>query len=474
VSKDKIIEQLRAENATLKEENASFMVLLATALSRISELEARLNLNSTNSGKPPSSDGLKKKPAFPRKKGGRRGGKPGHKGNTLKMVAQPDHKRLHSPELSACSCGHSLSGIEALPGEEKRQVFDLPPRLLSVTEHRVGVKCCPGCGQVHKGEFPANVSAPAQYGPRVRALVSLLNVEQSLPVGRVSELFAALTGYELNQSTIVSAVNRMAEDLEQDTERIKQKILASPVAHADETGARIAGKLHWGHDLVTELYTYFFVHEKRGRKALESSESITDQYAGTLIHDCWSSYFNLSCSNHGLCGAHLLRELKNLSDNHQRKWAAQMHDLLMYAYEFSQNGKVVLPDKKLKVVRKQFAKILAAADKEEPPPTIKKKGRPKKSKGRNLMDRLVLYEDYVLNFAITENIPFTNNLAERDIRPWKTKLKVSGCFRTLDGAKRYARVKGFCSTVKKHGLSVYEQLIAAMDGRSFLVEGVAT
>lgn len=365
MSKDDIIAELR-------EENASFKVLLAAALSRIAELEARLKMDSTNSGKPPSSDGLKKKPAFPRKKGGRRGGKPGHKGNTLKMVAEPDGESLHCPESSACSCGHSLSDVEALPSEEKRQVFDLPPRLLSVTEHRVGVKCCPGCGQVHKGEFPADVSAPTQYGPRVRALVSLLNVEQSLPVGRVCELFYSLTGYGLNQSTVVSAVNRMAEDLEQDTERIKQKILAAPVAHADETGARIEGKLHWGHDLVTELYTYFFVHEKRGRKALESAESITDQYKGTLIHDCWSSYFNLSCSSHGLCGAHLLRELKNLSDNHQRKWAAQMHDLLMYAYKFSQNGKGVLPDKKLKVVRKQFAKILAATDKEDPLPDYQK------------------------------------------------------------------------------------------------------
>ena len=467
MSKDEIIVELR-------QENASFKALLAVAMSRIAELEAQLKLNSTNSSKPPSSDGLKKKPAFPRKKGGIRGGKPGHKGNTLKMVVQPDHERLHSPELSACPCGHSLGGVKALPDEEKRQVFDLPPRLLSVTEHRVGIKCCPGCGQVHKGKFPAHVSAPAQYGPRVRALISLLNVEQSLPVKRVGELFNALTGYELNQNTIVSAVNRMAADPEQDTERIKQKLLAAPVAHADETGARVAGKLHWGHDLVTEWYTYFFIHEKRGREALESCESITDQYAGTLIHDCWSPYFNLSCSSHGLCGAHLLRKLKHLSDNHERKWASQMHDLLMYAYKFSQNGKGVLPDKKLKVVRKQYAKIMAAADKEEPPPIVKKKGRPKKSKGRNLMDRLVLYEDYVLDFASKENIPFTNNLAERDIRPWKTKLKVSGCFRTLDGAKRYARVKGFCSTVKKHGLSVYEQLIAAIEGRSFLVEGAAT
>lgn len=449
-------------------------LLLATALSRISELEAQLKTDSTNSGKPPSSDGLKKKPAFPRNKGGHRGGKPGHKGNTLKLVEKPDRTELHMPELSACSCGRSLSDVEAAPSEEKRQVFDLPPRLLEVTEHRLGVKCCPGCGKSHSGQFPATVNAPTQYGHRVRALISLLNVEQSLPVGRVSELFCSLTGYALNQNTIVGAVNRMAENLEVDTELIKQRILASPVAHADETGARIAGKLHWGHDLVTEWYTYFFVHDKRGRRALESPESITDQFRGTLIHDCWPSYFNLNCADHGLCGAHLLRELKHLSDNHQSKWAAKMHDLLRYAYHFSEKGTGVLSDKKLKIVRDQYTKILAAADVEEPPPIINKKGKPKKSKGRNLLDRLSRYENYVLNFSIVEHIPFTNNLAERDIRPWKTKLKVSGCFRTLDGARKYARIKGFCSTVKKHGLSVYEQLLHAIEGRSFLMTAQMT
>ncbi len=441
---------------------------------RIKELEAMLKADSRTSSRPPSSDGLKKKPAFPRKRGGRRGGKPGHEGKTLKMVDDVDHKRIHGPVLEACCCGHSLSGIAVFPSEEKRQVFDLPPRLLEVTEHRVGVKCCPECGKVHQGQYPSGVNAPTQYGPRVRALISLLNVEQSIPVGRISELFHSLTGYELNHNTIVSAVSRMTQDLEADTERIKQKILASPVAYADETGARVAGKLHWGHNLATELYTYFFVHEKRGRKALESAQSITDQFTGTLIHDCWSSYFSLKCSDHGLCGAHLLRELKNLSDNHQRKWTSQMHDLLMYAYHFSQNDQGVLSAQKLKVVRRQYAKILAAAEAEEPPPVIHKKGRPKKSKGRNLMDRMSQYEEYVLNFALVDNIPFTNNLAERDIRPWKTKLKVSGCFRTLHGARQYARIKGFCSTVKKHGLSVYEQLLAAIEGRSFLVKGLAT
>jgi transposase len=316
--------------AKLLEENASFKLLLNAALARIAELEAQLKTNSTNSGKPPSSDGLKKKPAFPRLKGGRRGGKPGHKGNTLKMVEKPDRVELHDPKLEKCTCGCALSNVKSEPSGEKRQVFDLPPQLLEITEHQLGIKHCPGCGQKHQGKFPATVVAPVQYGSQVRALINLLNVEQSLPVSRVGELFSSLTGYTLNENTIISAVSRMAKGLKNDTEVIKQRILASTVAHADETGARVAGKLHWGHDLVTESYTYFFVSEKRGRLALESDESITDKFSGILIHDCWASYFNLSCSNHGLCGAHLLRELRNLSENHGRKWAARMHELLMY------------------------------------------------------------------------------------------------------------------------------------------------
>lgn len=467
MSKDEII-------AKQGEQIAAQGKLLQAALLRIAELEAQLKMNSSTSGQPPSSDGLKKKPAFPRIKGGRRGGKPGHQGNTLKMVDRPDKHRVYGPRKRKCLCGCELSGVRAKLTDEKRQVFDLPPQLLEVTEHRISVKQCPGCGQRHSGTFPDQINAPVQYGSRVRALINLLNVEQSLPVGRVKELFASLTGYALNENTVIGAVNRMAQDLEPDTEIIKQNILASSVAHADETGARVAGKLHWGHDLVTELYTYFFVSEKRGKIALNSADSITAQFPGTLIHDCWAPYFNLACADHGLCGAHLLRELRNLAENYESKWAGRMHDLLMYAYKFSDNGKSVLPANKLRIVRVQYARIIASADKEEPPPIINKKGKPKKSKGRNLMDRMKKYESYVLNFALRKDVPFTNNLAERDIRPWKTKLKVSGCFRTLEGAKKYARVKGFCSTAKKHGYSVYEQLVKAIDGQSFLMTAPLT
>jgi transposase len=463
VNKDEIIAQQARQIAELQ-------ALLSAALSRIAELEAQVKANSRNSSRPPSSDGLKKGPAFPRKKGGKRGGKPGHPGKSLKMVPHEEvqHHVVHPVADERCSCGQDLTQVEQEISAQRRQVFDLPPRLLEVTEHRLACKSYPSCGQIHKANFPPQVNAPVQYGTRVKALVTLLSVEQSMPVGRIGELFANLTSYELNENTIVSIVEKMADHLQADEAIIKAKLLSSPVAHADESGARVAGKLHWIHNFVTDRYTYFFVHEKRGGQALNSDSSLAQHYRGTLVHDCWSSYFGLKVTDHALCGAHLLRELKGLADNHQRKWAELMHDVLMYAYEFSQGGKSVLAADKLHIVQAQYRRILRQADHEEPPPIPRPKGRPKKTKGRNLLERMEKYQDQVLNFTQIAEVPFTNNLAERDIRPWKTKLKVSGCFRTVGGAGQFARIKGFCSTAKKHGLSVFEELVNAINGESFL------
>jgi transposase len=463
VNKDEIIAQQAKEIAELK-------LLLSAALSRIAELEARLNLNSRNSSKPPNSDDLKKSPAFPRKQGGKRGGQHGHKGKILEMVAPSatDLLVVHPVTERQCTCGQSLESASASVSVERRQVFDLPPRLLEVYEHRLEVKHCACCGQQHTASFPSGVSAPVQYGGRVHALVSLLSVEQNMPVGRIGELFASLTGYELNENTISTSVQRMYERLREDEAAIKAQALSSPVAHADESGARIGGKLHWAHNFVSELFTYLFVHEKRGAEALQSEESIAQNYTGILVHDCWASYFGLQNTRHALCGAHLLRELRGLKENYDCRWAEKMHSLLMYAYEFSSGGGSVLPAKKQKMVLSRYRQILKEADGEEPPPEPRPKGRPKKTKGRNLFERLEQYEAEVLRFAWEQDVPFTNNIAERDIHPLKTKLKVSGCFRTLQGARHYARIKSFCSTAKKHGLSVYEELLNAWQGESFL------
>ena len=463
MNKDEIIAQQAEQIAKLES-------LLAAALARIAKLEAQLKANSRTSSRPPSSDGLKKAPAFPRKKGGKKGGQSGHKGKTLEMVAPSAADRLvvHPVAEQKCSCGQSLESTVPSISLERRQVFDLPPKLLQIEEHRLEVKHCPCCGEQHTGSFPSGVPAPVQYGDRVHALVSLLNVEQSMPVGRVGELFASLTGYELNENTVSTSVQRMYGKLADDEAVIKEQALCSPVAHADESGARVAGKLHWAHNFVCGLFTYLFVHEKRGAQALYSGQSIAQNYTGTLVHDCWAGYFKLPNARHALCGAHLLRELRGLSENHGRKWAEKMHSLLMYAYEFSSGGSSVLPAKKYKTVLSRYRQIIKEANREEPPPEPRPKGRPKKTKGRNLLERLERYEEEVLRFTREHEVPFTNNLAERDIRPLKTKLKVSGCFRTLQGARHYARIKSFCSTAKKHGLSAYEELLNAWRGESFL------
>lgn len=463
MNKDEIIAQQAEQIAKLES-------LLAAALARIAELEAQLKANSRTSSRPPSSDGLKKAPAFPRKKGGKKGGQSGHEGKTLEMVAPSAADRLvvHPVAEQKCSCGQNLESTVPSISLKRRQVFDLPPKLLQIEEHRLEVKHCPCCGEQHTGSFPSGLPAPVQYGDRVHALVSLLNVEQSMPVGRIGELFASLTGYELNENTVSTSVQRMYGKLADNEAVIKEQALSSPVAHADESGARVAGKLHWAHNFVCGLFTYLFVHEKRGAQALHSDESIAQNYTGTLVHDCWASYFGLENARHALCGAHLLRELRGLAENHERQWADKMHSLLMYAYEFSSGGSSVLPAKKYKTVLSRYRQIIKEANREEPPPEPRPKGRPKKTKGRNLLERLERYEEEVLRFTREHEVPFTNNLAERDIRPLKTKLKVSGCFRTLQGARHYARIKSFCSTAKKHGLSAYEELLNAWRGESFL------
>jgi transposase len=444
---------------------------LAAALLLIQKLEQRLGKNSRNSDKPPSSDGLSKKPALPRTRGARKpGGQKGHPGKTLEMSASPDKEMLHPVKDKVCDCGCDLSGVKNEPDWDKRQVFDLPPTVLEVTEHSVGRKTCPDCQQVHRGQFPKDVNSPVQYGERVRALAVLLNVEQGLPLARVQELFAGLTGFGLNESTVYSAVERMYKELEEEEQIIHQQVLASQVAHSDETGGRIAGSLHWIHGFSSLLHTLYVVSKQRGGETINGPDSHLATYSGRLIHDCLSSYLTMDGPmSHGLCNAHLLRELMaQMEIANPLKWPAMMHELLMEYYMASDYGKGVVDTSKLLVLDQKYKKVLELADKEEPPPIKGKRGRPKKTQGRNLMERLKKHEEAVLAFSRHVDVPFTNNLGERDLRPWKTKLKVSGCVRTLAGAQYYARIKGFCSTAKKNGFVVFDQLVAAQKGRSFL------
>lgn len=451
---------------------AELQASLRSALARIAELEAILGQNSHNSSRPPSSDGIKKQPAFPRSSGKRRGGQPGHRGNTLKTVAQAHQVMLHQVNETVCSCGHDLWRIPGQVGR-RRQVFDLPVQSLVVTEHQSERKVCPHCREVHQGSFPEGVAAPVQYGHKVKALVSLLSVGHHLSVGRIKSLFTDLFGYALNEGTIQSANASCYDQLAEEEAIIREQLAQQSVIHADETGVRVEGKLHWLHVAGSTLLTYFFRHSKRGGAALQDAKSVLTHFAGWVVHDCWVSYFTAGQYQHALCGAHLLRELTALIEQGS-SWAAQMHGLLMETYQATDQGKGVLSASALLITTDRYQNILRQADREEPPPSPRTRGRPKQSKGRNLMNRLKQHQSAVLAFAQYEIVPFTNNLAERDIRPWKTKLKVSGCFRTTTGADQYARIRSFISTARKQHQPVFSELCRVLNGDSFLRDLVTT
>ncbi len=293
---------------------------------------------------------------------------------------------------------------------DARQVFDLPPTVLEVTEHRVEQKTCPRCKRLHRGCFPDGVDAPLQYGERVRALAVLLNVEQSLPLARVQELFAGLTGYAINESTVHSAVERMHEQLALEEQLIHQALLASPVAHADETAGRVAGQTHWIHSFGSPSHTLYVVSKRRGGSVINGQESHLAGYAGRLIHDCLNSYLSMQTPGlrHGLCNAHLLRELTALMELPEAlTWPAQMHELLMDYYRASDYGRGTAWAAELVRLDERYTAILALADHEEPPPEQGKRGRAKKSKGRNLRDRFETCRQAVLAFARHREVPFT-------------------------------------------------------------------
>ena len=441
--------------------------LIIELAQRVAELEARLGQNSQNSSKPPASDGLKKRPAFTRRLGGKNGGQPGHKGKTLQMVATPDFVETHA--ATTCKCGASLAQAQKQT-LEKRQVFDLPEPKLEITEHQLQSCTCPCCGKTNTGEFPAGISARVQYGKGVKALTVLLATDYKMPLASISQLFHDLFGYELNEGTSLNAQAACQAALAASEAVIQQKLLESPVAHFDETGLRVQGKLHWLHNCSNPLYTYQFVHARRGVKALDDECSLLPHYHHWAVHDCWRSYLLYADCKHAVCGAHLVRELQGLIEQGSQ-WAIRMQDLLLYAYEKSEQSSAVVAD--VGIVRRQYQRICQQGEAEEPPPEQRYKGKkPKKTKGRNLLERFVNYKDAVLAFAQHAQVPFTNNQAERDLRPAKIKQKVAGCFRTLYGAMSYARIISFISTARKHQCNIFKELIAVFNGYSFLTAPV--
>lgn len=428
---------------------------------RVKELESQLNQNSRNSSRAPSTDWKKSKPAFPRSAGGKIGGKKGHDGGTLKMVAQPDKVQPH--QLDMCRHCGKAHFQEPLRVQARRQVFDIPQPRIEVTEHLVMTWTCCSCHLENRGEFPAGVTSQTQYGVRLQTMSVLLNNAYGIPRNKVQQIFKDLYGVTLNEGTLQSQQQSAYEALAPEEAHIKSCLNQSLVVHFDETGFYVSKERYWEHVASNERFTYLFVHRQRGAAAHEDHLSILPDFKNWAVHDCWASYFLFNLCQHGVCGSHLLRELTALIEQGS-KWAKKCHAFLLDLYHHSGKGQRHIPQKQQHKILLKYQSLLQQADKEEPPPIPKPRGKPKKTKGRNLLDRLTKHQDAVLAFAFHTIVPFTNNQAERDIRPTKTKMKVSGCFRTMEGAEIYARVQSFVSTVRKLQFNPFNELYTVLSG----------
>jgi Transposase and inactivated derivatives len=430
---------------------------------RVKELEDRLATNSRNSSKPPSSDGLAKQTRSLRQPSTRKsGGQVGHPGTTLKQVAEPDQVLTHAPQLCA-SCGTGLSEVAGRLAEERRQVFELPPLKLVVTEHRVVIKECPSCGQESTGAFPEGVTWGASYGPGVKSLLLSLNQEHLLPSERSCQIFANLFGQPVSEGTLAGVVNVCAAQLQETETRIKRGVSRAQVAHFDETGMYVEDQRGWLHSASTPQLTHYAYHDKRGSVATQAI-GILPEFQGRAIHDALRSYFQYDCL-HGLCNAHHLRELIFVHEQMNRAWAGEMKQLLVaikQAVDLAQeHNQKALEATQIQEYQQRYAALLQAGAEEEQrhaPPPSGRRGTKKQNKSKNLLDRLEKHEEETLAFMHDFAVPFDNNLAERDLRMMKVKQKVSGCFRTTSGAQAFCRIRSYISTMKKQGHNVIAAL----------------
>jgi transposase len=429
---------------------------------RNSELEALITKDSHNSSRPPSSDPpwAKRTKSLRRPSGKRPGGQPGHPGHTLRLTQKPQRVITHRPQ----QCRHCLSPLGGgwSAGAERRQVIDLVPARLRVIEHRAEVVCCPACGKRTKAEFPVGVKARVQYGPSILARALYLHDYQLLPYARTAEAMKELFGCALSRGTLSTAVRQCADGLIEMELKIKRGLRRSAVLHADETGLRVEGRLHYVHVASTPRLTHYGADARRGKAAMDEI-GILPEYHGTCVHDGWLSYTFYPECRHALCGAHISRELTYFGELSEgtKAWAAPLKELLLEMKGVAEREGTPVPAWQVEELTARYDQRVAEGQEAQPPPDVPESAC---RQARNLLRRLVRRKGEVLRFLSDPSVPFDNNLAERDLRMVKLQQKVSGCFRTDEGARRFCRIRSYVSTMRKHGRDVFEALEGACTG----------
>jgi transposase len=458
----------------LVEENAELKAALEQLRAEIAELRRQLGLNSQNSSKPPSTDSPFDKPAPKprslRKKTGRKpGGQPGHTGVTLELVDNPKHKRRYEP--SSCKgCGADLVDAPEV-GVVRRQVFDLPPIAIEVTEHQLVSRRC-DCGIVTCADAPAGVTAPTQYGPRVVGIAVYLHAGQFLPKARTAQALTDLFGTPISQGTIATMTKRAAHGLGGFLERVRRIIAGAAVAGFDETGFRVGSKLRWVHCARTDTATLLTCHDKRGCDGIDDA-AVLPEFKGVAVRDAWAPYDSYTDAQNQLCNAHVLRELAAVAETTDPDpdtgwcWATQAADALVaiqhLCTEAINSGALTLDPQELAEQVKLYrhgAQIGINANADRANELAKKH--------HALAKRLINRQDDYLRFTTDWAIPPDNNGSERDIRMVKLRQKISGCMRTLTGAQHFCAIRSYLSTATKQGRNHLEVLAMLAEGQPWL------
>jgi len=466
---------LKEENALLRNQFAEQVVSLkeenAFLRNQLEELLSKVSKNSHNSSKPPSSDSFTRHTKSLRKPSDKKaGGQPGHEGTTLKMVLVADEVVVH--RVKACGgCGKDISCI-GTQIYERRQVFDIPPVNVLVTEHRCEIKRCPHCEQQTKAVFPPAISQPVQYGKNIQQWAMYMMHYQLLPVERTAEAFAALYSHSISTGTLMNMSLQCYDRLEEFENTITQQLCKQDVVHFDETGYYVDNKRQWLHSASTAALTLYMPHAKRGKEAMDAM-NILPVFEGRAVHDFWGSYMNYPCS-HSLCNVHHLRDLTFCEEQEKSAWAGEMKTLLLKMKESvdiaKQEGKTNLALAQITSLENDYDQLiikgkLAHPARENQPV---KRGRIKQSKTYNMLKRFEQHRQSILGFIWNFKIPFDNNQAERDIRMMKLRQKISGCFRSMTGAKVFARIRSYISTCRKQGLNILDALSLVVQKNPFI------